>query len=94
MLDWGDCGVGNPLLDLPAFLAAIEASSRDRVRDHWRDAWTDAVPGCDAARAEHLLAPVAAARQAVIYQTFVDNIEPVERRVHDADVRGGSAGQP
>ena len=94
MLDWGDCGVGNPLLDLPAFLSAIEAPSRDRVRNHWRDAWTDAVPGCDAARAEHLLAPVAAARQAVIYQTFVDNIEPVERRVHDADVIGGSAGQP
>ena len=30
--------------------------------------------------------PIAIARQAVIYQAFVDNIEPVERRHHDADV--------
>ena len=86
ILDWGDCGVGNPLLDLPAFLEAIEASSRDRIRDHWLAAWTAAVPGADARRAADLLRPIAAARQAVIYQMFVDNIEPVERRHHDADV--------
>ncbi len=86
ILDWGDCGVGNPLLDLPAFLEGIEAGSRDRVRAHWLDAWASAVPGCDATRAADLLRPVAAARQAVIYQLFVDNIEPVERRHHDADV--------
>jgi hypothetical protein len=32
-----------------------------------------------------LLAPVAAARQAVIYQRFLDNIEPAERVHHRAD---------
>ena len=85
LLDWGDCGVGHPLLDLPAFLEAVPAAGRERIRAHWLDAWTSAVPGCDAARAGGLLAPVAAARQAVIYQTFVDSIEPVERRHHDAD---------
>ena len=45
ILDWGDCGVGNPLLDLPAFLEAIEPSSRDRIRDHWLRAWTRRGPG-------------------------------------------------
>ena len=28
MLDWGDTGVGQPLLDLPAFLEAVPPSSR------------------------------------------------------------------
>ena len=32
------------------------------------------------------MAPVAAARQALIYQHFLDHIEPAERRYHQADV--------
>ena len=32
-----------------------------------------------------LLAPVAAARQAVIYRKFLDNIEPSEHPYHRAD---------
>jgi hypothetical protein len=86
LLDWGDTGVGHPLLDLPSFLAAIDAEAVAPVRDHWLAAWRGAVPGSDPEMAARLLAPVAAARQAVIYQRFVDGIEPVERRHHDADV--------
>ena len=86
MLDWGDTGVGHPLLDVPAFLRSAEPSGLDPVRAHWHDAWRDAVPGCDPVRAGELIEPVAAGRMAVIYQAFVDNIEPVERRHHDADV--------
>ena len=86
LLDWGDTGVGHPLLDLPAFLAAIDAQAIAPVRDHWLAAWRAAVPGSEPAEAAALLEPVAAARQAVIYQSFVDGIEPVERRHHDADV--------
>lgn len=85
MLDWGDTGVGNPLLDLPAFVEASPAASVDRIRSVWLDAWRAAVPGSDPARAAELIAPVAAARLALIYQAFVDSIEPVERRHHDAD---------
>ncbi len=86
MLDWGDTGVGHPLLDVPAFLRSAEASSVDTITAHWFAAWTDAIPGCDPVRAYQLIEPVAAGRMAVIYQAFVDNIEPVERRHHDADV--------
>ncbi|HEY3333918.1 MAG TPA: aminoglycoside phosphotransferase family protein [Candidatus Limnocylindrales bacterium] len=86
LLDWGDTGVGHPLLDLPAFLAAIDADAAEPVREHWLAAWRAAVPGSSPEQAARLLAPVAAARQAVIYQRFVDGIEPVERRHHDADV--------
>src|SRR5262245_2683981 len=86
MLDWGDTGVGNPLLDLPAFLEGVPAASVEAIRSAWLDEWRAAAPGSDPGRAATLIAPVAAGRQALIYQTFVDNIEPVERRHHDADV--------
>ncbi len=87
LLDWGDTGVGQPLLDLPAFLAAIPAGAVAPVRDRWIAAWRARLPEADPERAASLLAPVAAARQATIYQRFVDGIEPVERRHHDADAR-------
>jgi hypothetical protein len=86
MLDWGDTGVGNPLLDLPAFLGAIPPDAVASIRVRWIEAWRNRLPDADPGRAAALLEPVAAARQAVIYQRFVDGIEPVERRHHDADV--------
>jgi hypothetical protein len=72
VLDWGDCGVGHPLLD--------EAAS-----DAFVAAWQDAVPGCDARQAADLLRPVAALRQAVIYRHFLDHIEPAEHPFHRDD---------
>ena len=59
MLDWGDCGVGNPLLDLPAFFGPSRGS-RDRIRG---TGWMPGPPPCPAVtrRAGGLLAPVAAA---------------------------------
>jgi hypothetical protein len=86
LLDWGDCGVGNPLLDLPAFLDRIPAEARAAVSRHWADSWRRHLPDSDPAEAGRLLGPVAAARQALIYQRFLDHIEPVERRYHEADV--------
>lgn len=86
LLDWGDCGIGNPLLDLSAFLDRVPAEARATVRDHWTDAWRRHRPGSDPVEAMRLVAPVAAARQALIYQHFLDHIEPTERRYHDADV--------
>jgi hypothetical protein len=85
LLDWGDSGVGHPLLDQPAFLDAIPAAAAAAVRVHWLQRWCDAIPGSDPARASVLLAPIAAARQAVIYRRFLDNIEPSEQPYHRAD---------
>ena len=86
LLDWGDTGVGHPLLDLPAFLAAIPPAAVDPVARRWLAAWRAA-----AARLRRPSAPPRSSprsrprRQAAIYQRFVDDIEPVERRHHDAD---------
>jgi Ser/Thr protein kinase RdoA (MazF antagonist) len=85
LLDWGDSGVGHPLLDLPAFLERVPKDVFGAVRAHWLQQWRHAVPGSDPARASVLLAPVAAARQAVVYRGFLDNIEPSEQRYHRAD---------
>jgi hypothetical protein len=85
LLDWGDSGVGHPLLDQPAFLDAIPEACAGAVRTHWLQQWRAAVPGSDPARASSLLAPIAAARQAVIYRNFLDNIEPSEQVYHRAD---------
>ncbi|MGZ6270336.1 MAG: aminoglycoside phosphotransferase family protein [Candidatus Limnocylindrales bacterium] len=86
LLDWGDCGVGHPLLDMPAFLDRIGSADVGPVHDRWLGRWRDLVPGSDPEQAAVLLAPVAAARQAVIYQGFLDRIEPSERPYHQADV--------
>lgn len=86
LLDWGDSTVGHPLLDATAFLGAVAAEHRPAVTAHWADEWARAVPGSRPAQALELLAPVGAARLAVVYQRFVDHIEPTERRYHDADV--------
>jgi hypothetical protein len=85
LLDWGDCGVGHPLLDEPAFLDRVPADAVEAVRQHWHAEWTRAVPGSEPATASRLIRPVAAARQALIYQTFLDCIEPSERPYHAAD---------
>jgi hypothetical protein len=55
------------------------------LRDQWAAEWEAAIPGSDPRRAARLLAPVAAARQAVIYRKFLDNIEPSEHPYHRAD---------
>ena len=85
LLDWGDSGIGNPLLDQAAFLERVPQDESAAVRDHWARLWREAIPGSDPARAATLLAPVAAARQAVIYRKFLDNIEPAERVYHRND---------
>ncbi|MEX0853863.1 MAG: aminoglycoside phosphotransferase family protein [Bauldia sp.] len=85
LLDWGDSGVGHPLLDQPAFLERIGGRESEAVRGQWTRLWLEAAPGSDPARAATLLAPIAAARQAVIYQRFLDSIEPAEHPYHRAD---------
>jgi hypothetical protein len=86
LLDWGDSGIGHPMLDLAAFLPRVPDEVRERILATWLDAWNAELPSADPLRASELVAPIAALRQALIYQGFLDGIEPDERRYHDADV--------
>jgi aminoglycoside phosphotransferase (APT) family kinase protein len=85
LLDWGDCGVGHPLLDMTAFLDRAADDPR-RLADHWIDRWTEHVPDSDPRRASALIAPIGALRNAIVYQNFLDGIEETERVYHRDDV--------
>ena len=85
LLDWGDSGVGHPLLDQPAFLERQPTGAIAALMEFWTRRWLALLPGSDPRRAAHLVAPIAAARQAVIYRRFLDNIEPSEHPYHRAD---------
>ncbi|MVO94395.1 phosphotransferase family protein [Rhizobium leguminosarum] len=85
LLDWGDSGIGHPMLDQPAFLDRVASEYVETIKEHWARAWLAWLPGCEPARAAGLLAPIAAARQAVIYRRFLDNIEPSEQVYHRHD---------
>ncbi len=87
ILDWGDAGVGHPLLDVPAFMDRAPTGSAASLRDHWIAAWRTVHPSSDPARAWATIAPIAAARKAVIYLGFLDNIEPSEHPYHRDDPR-------
>jgi hypothetical protein len=85
ILDWGDCGIGNPMLDLrPAFerLSPVDQLGWISI---WAGEWSRVVPGCDARRAAELVRPLGPLFGAVVYQKFLDNIEPSERRYFDGD---------
>jgi phosphotransferase family enzyme len=87
LVDWGDSGVGHPLLDRSAFLPRIaDPQSRAAAESAWLHAWRERIPGSDPVRAAEIIAPIAALRQAVIYQRFLDGIEPDEHRYHVEDV--------
>jgi hypothetical protein len=81
LLDWGDSGIGHPLLDMPAFLGRMATESASAVRERWIGLLAGSPE-----RASELIAPIAALRQALIYRSFLDEIEPAERRYHQADV--------
>lgn len=86
LLDWGDAGVGHPLLDQSAMLTPQSSANERRLRTHWAAAWRRCHPGADIEAATRLVEPLAALRRAVIYQRFVDAIEPAERPYHQDDV--------
>jgi len=86
LLDWGDARVGNPVLDLRAFVERLEGDAlRERTTTAWVEAWRRAVPGSDPARALTLLAPVAELVAAATYQRFLEHIEATERVYHARD---------
>jgi hypothetical protein len=85
LMDWGDSIIGHPLFDMTAMLERA-GDGKQRVRQEWMQAWAEAVPGSEPARAAELLEPVALLRNALVYRSFLDQIEASERPYHAADV--------
>jgi hypothetical protein len=84
ILDWGDCCIGHPLLDFPALIDRAGEHAEELVL-HWQRAWQKRLPEADVASAIELVMPIARARMAVVFQRFLDNIEPSEQIFHDTD---------
>ena len=85
ILDWGDCGIGNPMLDLrPSFEYFTPADQLDAI-DIWASEWSRVVPGSEGRRAAELARPLGPIFGAVVYQKFLDNIETSERPYHEGD---------
>ena len=85
ILDWGDCGIGNPMLDLRPSFEYFTADDQRGATDIWDSEWSRVVPGCDARRAAELVRPLGPIYGAVTYQMFLDNIETTERPYHEGD---------
>ncbi len=85
ILDWGEIGLGNPMLDQFAFCARLSPPDRAAVERHWAQRWLDFRPGCEPTRAASLLRPVRSLMAAATFQGFLDHIEPDERRYHLRD---------
>lgn len=95
IMDWGDCTFGHPVFD---FLRLTDGATggadepggalpgRGQLLTEWAGRWRRTVPGCDPLRAVELMRPVAPLRAALIYATFLENIEPTEWPYHAADV--------
>jgi hypothetical protein len=85
ILDWGDSGIGHPMIDQLAFCRRLTPADRAAAVRVWAQEWSRIVPGSDATRSAALLKPVAALNAAVTYQRFLDTIEPAERPYHEGD---------
>jgi hypothetical protein len=86
LLDWGDVGVGNPMVDQRAFVERLaDPGQRERIAGLWAGLWAELVPDSDPARAAYLLGPVTQLAAAATYQRFLDHIEVTERVYHALD---------
>lgn len=65
---------------------ALPPGPRQALTRHWLAAWAEAVPASEPFRAWPLARPLAVLRLALVYQTFLDNIEETERVYHEGDV--------
>ncbi len=86
ILDWGDTFIGNPGFDIIRLTETLGAADAKLIVQAWDARWRAEVPDSEPTRAMELLRPVAALRSAVVYASFVDNIEPTEHPYHAADV--------
>ena len=88
VVDWCETSRSHPahnLLRLAEWLPAPLAALATEV---WVAEWRTAVPRSDPARAVELMRPVQPLEAALLYQGFLDGIEPDERPYHEGDPAG------
>ncbi|MEU4741249.1 phosphotransferase [Actinosynnema sp. NPDC023658] len=85
VLDWGDAHWGHPALDAARLIGFVAPESRPAIERVWVDAWLRHRPSSDPASALRHARPASHLVGALVYQEFLDNIEPSERVYHLGD---------
>jgi phosphotransferase family enzyme len=85
ILDWGDCYLGHPAADVQRLMGWLPADQAAVAAGTWVDAWRAQRPGSDPERALAPMSVLARVVGAIIYQRFLDHIEPDERIYHEDD---------
>lgn len=85
VLDWGDAHWGHPALDAARLIGFVAPEFRPSIERAWVDAWLRHYPASDPASALRHARPASHLVGAVVYQEFLDNIEPSERVYHLGD---------
>ncbi len=85
ILDWADIGIAHPLLEPPIPVHHYSENQVNKLLSHWQQCWKNAWPSADFGRAFALSRPLLTLRIAVLFQRFLDQIEPSEHVYHVAD---------
>ncbi|HEY2795483.1 MAG TPA: aminoglycoside phosphotransferase family protein, partial [Micromonosporaceae bacterium] len=89
LIDFADAYVGHPAFDGERLRDFVGPERGAAVADAWCAAWSERLPGSDPARALDLVRTLQPLAGAILYQMFLDHIEPSERRYHEDDPVAG-----
>ncbi|MFI5736585.1 aminoglycoside phosphotransferase family protein [Kribbella sp. NPDC051587] len=89
IVDWADAFVGHPAADVRRLYDWLPTEKREHAATVWAAAWKHHLPASDPLRALAPMAVVQALYGAVLYQKFLDHIEPSERVYHATDPAAG-----
>jgi Ser/Thr protein kinase RdoA (MazF antagonist) len=85
ILDWSGTYLGHPADDLVTLVQRLDPPRARVATEAWCAAWRKRVPGCDPDRAITAMRPLVHLEKAVLFQHFLDHIEPSERPYHEGD---------
>ncbi len=85
IVDWADAYLGHPAHDLFRFSDWVPDDQAAVAEETWIEAWREYRPDTDPARALEPMTVLAHVINAIVYQRFLDNIEPAERVYHEDD---------
>jgi Ser/Thr protein kinase RdoA (MazF antagonist) len=85
IVDWADCYVGHPAADIQRLIDWLPEEQGSVAAQTWVDVWRAHRPTSEPERALEPMAVLARVIGAIVYQRFLDNIEPAERVYHEDD---------
>ncbi|MFB6720435.1 aminoglycoside phosphotransferase family protein [Kribbella sp. NPDC056345] len=89
IVDWADSFVGHPATDLRRLYDWLPPEKREHAATVWAAAWQRHLPDSEPLRALAPMRVIALLTGSVMYQKFLDNIEPSERVYHEGDPAAG-----